>query len=69
MSRRLTALAIARAMLVTRVDRFGMLERLPLCVHASLAWNEALVDSLLAAGLTSHCRVEQRGRTPARPRC
>ena len=53
MSRRTTALAIARALLQTPVDRFGMLERLPRCVHFAPLWNEGLVDGLLAAGLTS----------------
>ena len=57
MSRRLTALAIARALLATPVNRFGMLERLPRCVHFTPGWNEALVDSLLAAGLASDWSV------------
>ena len=59
MSRRLTALAIARALLATPVDRFGMLERLPHCVHFTQGWNEALVDSLLEAGLASDWSVQR----------
>ena len=57
MSRRQTALAIARALLVTPVSRFGMLERLPLCVRAPSAWRESLVDRMLVAGLNSHWTV------------
>ena len=57
MSTRPTALAIARALLTTPVDRFGMLERLPRCVHFTPGWNEALVDSLLEKGLSSHWTV------------
>ncbi len=59
MSRRTTALAIARALLQTPVDRFGMLERLPRCVSFPLPWNEGLVDNLLAAGLRSDWTVQQ----------
>ena len=59
MSRRSTALAVARALLATPVDRFGMLERLPRCAHFTPAWNEALVDSLLEAGLRSDWSVER----------
>ncbi len=53
MSRRSTALAVARALLQTPVDRFGMLERLPRCVGFRQMWCEGLVDGLLAEGLTS----------------
>ena len=53
MSRRLVALAAARALLTTPVSRFGMLERLPRCIRFSPVWGEALVDSLLRAGLSS----------------
>ena len=59
MSRRTTALAIARALLQTPVDRFGMLERLPQCVSFPLPWNEGLVDNLLATGLRSDWTVQQ----------
>jgi hypothetical protein len=59
MSRRSTALAVARALLATPVDRFGMLERLPRCVHFTPGWNEALVDSLPQAGLRSDWSVER----------
>ena len=53
MNRRPTALAIARALLATPVDRFGMLERLPRCLDFSSEHNAALVDSLLRSGVTS----------------
>ena len=53
MSRRTTALAIARALLQTPVDRFGMLERLPRCVDFPQLRNGALVDALLGEGLNS----------------
>ena len=59
MSRRPIALAIARALLQTPVDRPGMLERLPYCVDFSDEQNVALVDSLLQAGLASHWTVPQ----------
>jgi len=59
MSRRSTALAIARALLQTPVDRFGMLERLPRCVDFRQSWNEGLVDGLLAEGLTSRWSLER----------
>lgn len=59
MSRRSTALAVARALLATPVDRFGMLERLPRCAHFTPGWNETLVDSLLKAGLRSDWSVER----------
>ena len=59
MSRRQTALAIARALLTTPVSRFGMLERLPRCVHFSAAANADLVDRLLRSGLASHWTVER----------
>ena len=59
MSRRPIALAIARALLQTPVDRPGMLERLPHCVDFSDEQNVALVDSLLQAGLASHWTVPQ----------
>ncbi len=59
MSTRSTALAIARAILATPVDRFGMLERLARCVHFAPRWNELLVDSLLAAGLTPDWSVQR----------
>ena len=57
MSTRPIALAIARALLTTPVDRFGMLERLPRCVHFTPAWNEALVDSLIEKGLAGDWTV------------
>ena len=63
MSRRTTALAIARALLQTPVDRFGMLERLPQCVRFSPVWNEALVDSLLRSGLASDWSVPRLAQT------
>ena len=66
MSRRQTALAIARALLVTPVSRFGMLERLPLCVHAPSAWRESLVDRMLLAGLNSHWTVPRLAAALAR---
>lgn len=66
MSRRLTALAIARAILATPVDRFGMLERLPRCVHFTQRWNELLVDSLLAAGLDADWSEQRLADTLAR---
>ena len=59
MSRRPTALAIARALLATPVNRLGMLERLPRCVHFTPAWNEALVDGLLAVGLAGDWSVQR----------
>ena len=59
MSTRPTALAIARALLATPVNRFGMLERLPLCVHFAQRWNELLVDSLLASGLAGNWSVQR----------
>ncbi len=59
MSRRQIALAIARCVLATPVDRFGMLERLPRCVHLRPAWNEALVDHLLAQGFAGDWSVRR----------
>lgn len=59
MSSRTTALAIARAVLVTPVDRLGMLERLPRCVRFPAQAFPDLVDGLLRAGLTSHWTAEQ----------
>ena len=59
MSRRSTALAIARALLTTPVDRLGMLERLARCVDFSSERNVWLVDGLLRAGLASHWTVPQ----------
>ena len=59
MSRRSIALAIARCLLQTPVDRFGMLERLPRCVDFRLPWREGLIDALLAQGLTSHWPLER----------
>jgi RNA-directed DNA polymerase len=59
MSRRSIALAIARALLATPVDRFGMLERLPRCVHFSAQANLELVDGLLRSGLASHWTVDR----------
>jgi hypothetical protein len=59
MSRRLVAFAVARALLTTPVDRFGMLERLPRCVDGSSQWHAALVDSLLRAGLRADWTVER----------
>jgi len=62
MSRRQIALAIARAVLATPVNRFGMLERLPRCVHFRPAWNEALVDGLLDEGFDSQWTVRRTAR-------
>ena len=59
MSRRSTALAVARALLAAPVDRPGMLERLPRCAHFTPGWNEALVDGVLKAGLRSDWSVER----------
>jgi hypothetical protein len=59
MSRRLVALAIARALLAAPVNRSGMLERLPRCVNGSADGHAALVDSLLRAGLRSDWTVER----------
>ena len=65
MSSRVTAVAIARAVLATPTDRFGMLERLPLCVHFAPRWNELLVDSLLAAGVAGDWSVQRVADTIA----
>jgi len=59
MSRRSTALAIARPLLTTPVDRLGMRERLPHGARFSDEANADLVDGLLRAGLTSCWTVEQ----------
>ena len=59
MSRRSIALAIARALLTPPVNRFGMLERLPLCVRFAPRWNELLVDHLLAAGVAGDWSVRR----------
>ncbi len=59
MSRRQIATAIARAVLATPVNRFGMLERLPLCTRFRPRWNEALVDHLLDSGFTSDWSVQR----------
>ena len=59
MSTRSTALAIARAMLTTPVNRFGMLERMPLCTRFSAEANVELVDIMLGKGLTSRWTVER----------
>ena len=59
MNRRTIAVALARAVLATPVDRFGMLERLPLCAHFRPIWNEALADHLLQEGLRSDWTVER----------
>ena len=66
MSSTATAVAIARAVLATPVNRFGMLERLPLCAHFTQRWNELLVDSLLAAGVAGDWSVQRVADTIAR---
>ena len=59
MSRRTAAVAIARALLATPVDRLGMQERLLACVDFTVERNAGLVDALLRAGLGSHWTVAQ----------
>jgi len=59
MTTRPIARAVARAVLVTPVTRFGILERMPLCTRFSDEANRELVDLLLKAGLTSHWTVDQ----------